>query len=174
MCRLYVWEFAYKHEQLWSYTNKALPSNVKKDSMAIVLDDDGAHETRPGNAKNEDPQALALLAISRYMENSMTSIDPTLLKKKHALEVDALELAKEKQALEVQMLKKSNDTVDLDNLLKIISNPGMSDGLKARAEAQLAEFYMKKKPGNVDGESAGAGSGQGHKSVRSNAWVFIN
>ena len=108
MCRLYVWEFSYQHELLWKYTNKALPSNVKKSSMTIVLDGDDAKDDREPcpTTKFQDPQHVALLAISKYMTN-MSSVNSDLVKQKQSLEVESLQIAKQKQMIELQICSKS-------------------------------------------------------------------
>ena len=168
--RLYVWEFAYKHDRLWSYTNKALPSNVKKDSMTDGNKNDGGAPTKRPD-KVEDPQTLAFLAISRYMENSLTSVDSDLVKQKQSLEVEALQLAKEKQMLEVEMLKKANDSAELNDLLNIISNPKISDEFRAKMEDQVQELYAKKRSRSAAGLSTNVGESSGAN--ESNAMRFM-
>ena len=61
------------------------------------------------------------------MENSLATANNDLVKQKQSLEIESLQISKEKQLLiEVEMLKKSNDSVEFDKLLKIVNAPGVS------------------------------------------------
>ena len=73
------------------------------------------------------------------------------------------------------MLKKSQESADVDDLLKAISNPKISDAFRAKYEAQLEELYEKKMRRRAD-ESAGANSIAGANNTggaQGNAYRFM-
>ena len=137
-----------QHDLLWSYTDKSVPKEVRRDSGPLVSGCDEYNDgvplkgsmtrTRPGSTASDG----LLTSLSTFIEHSKPAssmLDPKLINQKQELEIEALILAndcvRDKRAIDtVKDLARSRK---VDEWLKIIGTPGMSDAMKAKAEAAI-------------------------------------
>ena len=148
-----MWEFCEQHKLLWSYTDKGLPKEVKRESGIPTSSSDEysgyqviGSATRNKNKNGSSASDGLMNSLSTFMNNQLPSgkIDVSLVNKKQELEIEALSLAnasaKDKRAID--SMKEQIRTSKVDEWLKIISTPGVSEAMKGIAEAAIQALMM--------------------------------
>ncbi len=142
---LYVWEFCEQHELLWSYTDKGLPKVVKRESgIPSSSCDDDAFQVFGSATRTKKKSSTSdglMNSLSTYMSNHMPNgkIDPRLVNKKQELENEALAIANvaAKERREIENEKEQVRSRKVDEWLKILSNPGVSEAMKGIDDAAI-------------------------------------
>mmetsp|Transcript_2930 Transcript_2930/g.8254 ORF Transcript_2930/g.8254 Transcript_2930/m.8254 type:complete len:379 (+) Transcript_2930:926-2062(+) len=133
MATLYMWEFTYRNSKLWSFTNKSLPSDARKESLCQTGNDPPSDDHRGGpkpeltGSASSRPHDSFLSAAQNYLERSLPpTLDPHIAKQKQAAEL---------HHLQVQMLNQKVET-----LLKVLASPGLDPTFKSTLQMQMQQL----------------------------------
>jgi hypothetical protein len=145
------WEFREQHELSWSYTDKGLPNEVRRESgvpNSSCDEDTFPVFFRNKETKNPSESDILMNSLSTYMSNHMLSvkIDPRLVNKTQELENEALAIANvaAKEKREIESVKEQVRSRKVDEWLKILSNLGVSDIMKGIVEVAIQSLMASK------------------------------
>jgi len=140
------WEYCDLYQLVWSYTDKGLPNEVKRESRIPTSSCDGFNGAKViGSATRTKNASFAsdafMTSLSTFMNNQLLSakIDASLVNKKQELEIEALAVANDatKDKHVVESTQEHIRSRKVDEWLEMLSSPGVSEAMKGIAEAAI-------------------------------------